>query len=321
VTAEPVTAEPVVAEPVVAPPPTPGPVSEEPSQGPVQVVEAGPVEHHSGPADPDAPVAHAWMPRPVCDDRCVVPVPGEPTVGRARRWARLAAAGAVLACAVPLALGYGLLDSRTRDAVLRGWNRAILTAFGVRLRVTGAIPAGGALLVANHVSWLDIVAIEAVRPTRMVAKHELRTWPLVGRLATAAGTLYLDRERLSTLPATVADIANALRAGDTVTMFPEGTTWCGRRGGPFRPAAFQAAIDAGAPVVPVALRFVLDGSRVTTATPAYVGSHSLWAVLCRTAALRGLTVEVQLLPAVPHDPAANRRTLAAAAGHAVATTR
>ncbi len=290
-----------------------------------------PMPHHSGPSDPDAPVAHAWMPRPVCDDRCVLPVAGEPTVGPVRRWARLAAAGFVLACAVPLALVYALLGRRARAVVLRGWNRAVLVAFGVRLRVIGSGSVGvgavsrgdasGALLVSNHVSWLDIVAIEAARPTRMVAKSEMRTWPLVGRLATAAGTLYLDRERLSTLPAIVADIADALRAGDTVTMFPEGTTWCGRRGGTFRPAAFQAAIDAGAPVVPVALRFTLgtDG-RVVTPTPAYVGSHSLWAVLCRTAALRGLTAEVHLHPPVWPTTTSTRHTLAAAAQRAIATT-
>jgi 1-acyl-sn-glycerol-3-phosphate acyltransferase len=264
--------------------------------------------------------------------------PEEPVVGRVRGWTRLAVAGVVLVAAVPIVPVFPLLARRARAAVLSRWCRAVLAAFGVRLRVIDAAPGGaaggrdagagggtavGALLVANHVSWLDVVAIDAVRPGRMVAKEEMRSWPVVGRLATGAGTVYIDRERLSTLPVTVADVAAALRAGDTVTMFPEGTTWCGGRGGRFRATAFQAAIDARAPVVPVALRFVGPGG-VATATPAFVGDHTLWTVLRRTARLRGLTVEVHLLPALfPPPPGAGpaqpaRAVLARAAERAVA---
>lgn len=281
------------------------------------------VTAESRPAPVDGvPDAHDWMPWSPCAASCAVPDPAEPMVGAARAWSRLLMAFGVLLSALPLALVYRLGGRDGWQAASLRWSRLLLAAFGVRLRVVGT--AGfppGALVVANHVSWLDVPALNAVQPTRMVAKREVRTWPLVGRLATAAGSLYVERERLSTLPRAVADIAAALRAGDTVTVFPEGTTWCGRASGQYRAAAFQAAIDAAAPVVPVALRFLVDGA--ATSTPAYVGYPTLWPVLPRTARLRGLVVEVEVLPALlsaqygaprPHG----RRALAHAAQQAVA---
>src|SRR4029079_10304453 len=92
----------------------------------------------------------------------------------------------------------------------------------------------------------------------LVAKHEVRDWPIIGRLATTLGTVFVDRTRPKTLPDTVARVAEHLADGAVVAVFPEGTTWCGRAGGRFRPAMFQAAIAAGAPVVPVRLAFNLD---------------------------------------------------------------
>ena len=99
-------------------------------------------------------------------------------------------------------------------------------------------------MVANHVSWLDVVVLLAHLPARMLAKREVRGWPVVGRLAVAMGTVFIDRDRPRTLPARVAAVAGALRDGGVVVAFPEGTTWCGRTGGPLRPAVFQAAVEA-----------------------------------------------------------------------------
>ena len=185
------------------------------------------------------------------------------------------------------------------------------------LRVTGTPVPRAALMVANHVSWLDIVVLASIRPCRMVAKREVRDWILVGRLATAAGSLYLDRERLRTLPAAVARIADVLRSGQTVAIFPEGTTWCGRASGRYRSAAFQAAIDAAVPVVPVALRFVLADGTLTTA-PAFVDA-ALWTGLWRTARLRGLVVTADVLAELSPRDFPDRRALALTAERAVAS--
>jgi len=162
-----------------------------------------------------------------------------------------------------------------------------------------------------------VLALGAVRAVRMLAKREVRDWPVIGRLAARSGALFVDRAGLRTLPATVAAIADALRSGAVVGVFPEGTTWCGAAAGPFRRAAFQAAIEADVPVRPVAL--VLrhpDGSPARDA--AFVGDQTLWDSLCRVLRLRGLVCELTVLPAIPAGCAADRRELARRAGADVA---
>src|SRR5262245_55978767 len=121
----------------------------------------------------------------------------------------------------------------------------------------------GTLLAANHISWLDIPAILAVTPARVLAKSDVRGWPIVGVLAARAGTVFIDRYRLSRLAGTVADLGAALRTGATVLVFPEGSTWCGRTSGRFFTATFQAAVDADAPVRPVSLRYRLASGEAT----------------------------------------------------------
>jgi len=118
------------------------------------------------------------------------------------------------------------------------------------------------------------------------------------------------------LPATVAATAAALRTGADVAVFPEGTTWCGAAGGPFRRAVFQAAVDAGAPVRPVAVVLRLPGGdRAVDA--AFIGEQTLWDSLLRVLRLRALDCELTVLPAL--TPSRDRRELARRAGDAIAT--
>jgi 1-acyl-sn-glycerol-3-phosphate acyltransferase len=205
-----------------------------------------------------------------------------------------------------------LLTEKGRASVTRALARAVLRAIGVRASVRGRLPLRHALLVANHVSWLDIVALLAHVPARIVAKCEVRGWPSIGALATATGTIFLDRNRPKSLRGTVVQATAVLRGGGVVAVFPEGTTWCGRNSGRFRPALFQAAIDACAPVAPVSLRFQLtDGTG--TAAAAFLGDETLWTSVWRVLAVRGLTVVLVAAPALYPDPAADRRVLARAA--------
>ncbi|MGM1063696.1 lysophospholipid acyltransferase family protein [Saccharothrix sp. Mg75] len=255
--------------------------------------------------------AHPWMPVSPCGDGCVDHA--TPTVGGLRAFLRGFAAvvvllsGALVVCAVPV------LRGGARQSVLRGWFRVLLRAFGVRLRVVGpvfqATPGRGVLVVSNHVSWLDELALDATQPIRLVAKRDIRDWPVLGRLITAARTVYLDRERLSLLPGTVAELAGALRGGAAVGIHAEGTTWCGVASGRYRPALFQAALDAGVPVRPVVLRYLQQGRPSTR--PAFVGSDSLVDSVRRVLRARRLVVEVHVLEEVAPGRAADRRELAA----------
>jgi 1-acyl-sn-glycerol-3-phosphate acyltransferase len=245
-----------------------------------------------------------WRPRNDCGPDCLPPP--EARLGPARQAARLVGLAAVLlagAVCLPLA----------PDAK-RLWARAALRALGVRLVVRGRLPRRPGLLVANHISWLDTVALLALAPGRIVAKHDVRRWPLVGAVAAAIGTIFVDRSRPRTLPATVAEVAAALRSGATVTVFPEGTTGCGEAVGPFRPAMFQAVIDAGAVVVPLTLRYS-DGAA------AFVGDETLIASLRRIVAVPSLTVTVTASIALHPGDASTRRDLATVARMAVSTPR
>ncbi|GAA2880862.1 lysophospholipid acyltransferase family protein [Streptosporangium fragile] len=178
-----------------------------------------------------------------------------------------------------------------------------------------AAPAAPPLIVGNHVSWLDPLVMAAAWPCRLLAKRDVLRWPLIGVLAAAAGVLFIDRERLLALPGAVDRMAAALAGGHPVAAFPEGTTWCGREMGAFRPAVFQAALDAGAPVRPVALRY-LGPAGVPATGSAFVGDDMLWASVRRVVAMRRLTVEVTVLPEVRGR---DRRALAWAAESSVAS--
>ena len=164
----------------------------------------------------------------------------------------------------------------------------------------------GSLVVANHVSWLDILVLTATAPVRLVAKGEVGGWPGIGVLAGLSGAIFIDRSRPKALPSTVGEVAAALRSGRSVAAFPEGTTFCGLEQGRFRPALFQAAIDAGAPVVPVSIGY-------DSTAAAFIGDDTLWDSVLRVAALRSLTVTLVTAPALRPVPGADRRVLARAA--------
>ncbi|GAA4870290.1 lysophospholipid acyltransferase family protein [Actinomycetospora straminea] len=228
-------------------------------------------------------------------------VPPGSRAARVRRAIRLVVRGSallvVLLVGLVAALVGPLLGPSVTAAVQRVWAAAVLSACGVHVRHRGpAIPPvpPGALVVANHVSWLDVFALHAVAPVRMLAKTEVRQWPVLGIMAARAGTVFLDRDRLRDLPGAVAGLADALRAGTPVGVFAEGTTRCGRDLGPFRPAAFQAAYEAGAPVVPVAVRYgrLTGDGRGVDATAAFIGDDTLAASLLRVLAVPDVVVDV-----------------------------
>ncbi|MEU1696212.1 lysophospholipid acyltransferase family protein, partial [Streptomyces hirsutus] len=147
-----------------------------------------------------------WLPGAPCTPGgCVVPTGTTRAVpGAVLRLT--AVVGLVLAGVLLLPVG-----RRIPAGLVGRWCRWIVRAAGVRVRITGAAaPTGGLLLVANHISWLDIPLLSAVRPARMLAKAEIRQWPLAGPLVARSGVLFIDRDRLRALPGTVARVAAAL---------------------------------------------------------------------------------------------------------------
>ncbi len=229
---------------------------------------------------------------------------------------RLRAVGRLLRCVLHAAhgvlivlLSFGALPVAERQLRVQWWATKTLRLMGITLRVDGAPVAGAALLVANHISWLDIMAVHAVCPhARFVSKADVKSWPLVSHLVDAGGTLYLQRERKRDALRVVHAMAEALKAGDTVAIFPEGTTSDGQALLPFHANLLQAAISTKTPVQPVAIRFS-DATHAISRAVQYIGSttlaQSLWMVACADA----VVVRVALLP--PRSTAlADRRALA-----------
>lgn len=193
--------------------------------------------------------------------------------------------------------------------------------FGIRVERVGGPVAGPALIVANHVSWADILALAAAVPGSFVAKADVARWPLLGWLARRHGTVFVERGRRSTVAAQADALADRLRKGGSLILFPEGTSSDGRDVLPFKPALFAAAVQAGVPVQPVSLawthvgdRPVDDANRLEIAwiDDMTLGPH-VWNVIRRGGATVRITCHA------PLDPAdfASRAELAAAARRAV----
>lgn len=213
--------------------------------------------------------------------------------------------------------------ARRRIAVKR-WSHSLLGMLGVKLHVHGEIPRNDApheheqpaMLVANHVSWLDIYAINAVLPVRFVAKSEIRQWPVIGWLSAKTGTLFIERARRRDTVRISGEIVAAMRRGDVVTVFPEGTTTDGSQVLRFHGSLLQPALQAEAHVHPVALRYERgDGSLCVEA--AYDGDKSLWDTLRLIVARPVIHVHVWFLQSLP-AAGADRRTLAHTAQAAIA---
>ena len=200
-------------------------------------------------------------------------------------------------------------DLAQRQARIQWWAEKMLRLMGVAMTVEGRVQDGAVLLVANHVSWLDINALHAVVPqARFVSKSAIQHWPLVAQLADAAGTLYLERERKRDALRVVHLVAQALAVGQKVAVFPEGTTSDGRSLLPFHANLLQAAITTATPVQPIALRFSDQRERISAAVE-FIGATTLVESLWRVACAEGLVAHVTLLPA--RDAVdADRRVLA-----------
>jgi len=185
------------------------------------------------------------------------------------------------------------LSPEQREMRVQAWSLQLLALWGIHLQVLGQpVLVGPALIVANHISWLDILVIHAARYCRFVSKSDIRDWPLVGALATGAGTLYIERSSRKDALRMVHDMAEAMMAGDVVAVFPEGTTSDGRALLPFHANLIQSAIAAEAPVQPMSLKFVDTRTGELSLAPGYVGDDTLVGSVWRTLTAPPITAVV-----------------------------
>lgn len=222
-------------------------------------------------------------------------------------------------CGVLLAGAVKLDPTARLDPTRLGqwWAQRLLTILNIRLTCHGQAAEGGRVIVANHVSWLDIFVLLAAEPTRFVAKSEIRDWPIAGALANALGTFYIRRGKGASAPL-VERLVPHLQSGGVVVIFPEGTTSDGRQVLPFHPRLFAAAVESGAVVQPVGLHY---GATADGQHPApFVGDDDLLSHLRRLLAVPSLTAALHYCPPLLPGSPGVREDLARGAQQSIERT-
>ncbi|MCS4534121.1 lysophospholipid acyltransferase family protein [Neisseria montereyensis] len=190
----------------------------------------------------------------------------------------LCIAGCLLYGTVEIFVLFPFYSKQRKLRAIQLWSLRVLASCGLKLKVYGKLPevGQGQMMVCNHISWLDIMAINAAFPGRFVAKDDVAKWPIVGYLATQAQTVYVARNKgTEGNSVKIRQVTEALKNGDTVTLFPEGTSTEGHMILPFKTSFFQAPYEAGVSLIPVLCRYPnADGSSPNPAM-AYYGDISL----------------------------------------------
>ena len=222
---------------------------------------------------------------------------------------------------------FPFVGQAARNRINRTWSHILITLCGARIVQSGvAIPLPlqrdgidpartGRLALANHVSWMDIFAINAMLPSRFIAKAEIGKWPLLGVLVSRAGTLYIERGRRHAVAAMNKTLREHLKLGETIVVFAEGTTTDGSGLLPFHSNVIAPALNIDAEIWPIAIRYTERGKR-SLAAP-FIGEMGLFTSLGQILVADQLIVEVTVLPPISKSDAANRHAIARAARAAI----
>jgi 1-acyl-sn-glycerol-3-phosphate acyltransferase len=259
-----------------------------------------------------------FFPEHACDLRCILKTDTAECVG----WFRYSSRRLGMTAAYGLIWCFGLLSTfcsqHASIRLFQVWSRTWMKTTGARVEISGDLSSNmPILLVANHMSYFDMIIMMTAHPFIMVNAKEMRKHPIVGRLLRNTGAIFVARESLSSLRSFVADVSAALDRGNSVVVFPEGRIRCSAPGGPFAPAVMQAAIDARVPVRPVLMWCELADGRPTSRA-SWLGSEPLRHSLQRLQRIRGLTVKLRVLPDIDPANVSNRNELARLARASIA---
>jgi 1-acyl-sn-glycerol-3-phosphate acyltransferase len=199
------------------------------------------------------------------------------------------------------AVAYPWFPLQVRRFILQNWSADLLHIFNVRIDIArddALRTLRHGLIVTNHISWLDVFVLNAVVPMRFVAKSEVRRWPVIGWLCARAQTLFIERGKARAAARINVHLVELLQRGECLAVFPEGTTTDGSAVAHFHSSLLQPAIDAGAPIHPVAIRYEENSGAHSTAA-AYIDDisfgTSMWRILCTP------ELHVRLLATAPLD--------------------
>lgn len=205
-------------------------------------------------------------------------------------------------------------ELRTNPYITAWWHGRVARILRLKISTSGYPPQPPALIVANHVSWLDIIVLGHLMPTSFLSKYEVREWPLIGWLAARAGTVFIRRGGGQSTAISEA-IGGQLQNNGLLTLFPEGTTTDGSDVRPFFSRLFGSAIDTGSPIVPTSLRYHVNGELDTVAP--YIDEQSLLDNILDLLKRKESGVHVHFAEPIKHQTGQDRKSLAKAARNAV----
>ncbi|RJF97795.1 lysophospholipid acyltransferase family protein [Noviherbaspirillum saxi] len=216
---------------------------------------------------------------------------------------------------------FPLIDAAGRQRCIKRWSAKLVSVCGITVHIDhtpDVQPASRALIVSNHVSWLDIFVINSLEPCRFVAKSDIRDWPLIGWLCAKTGTIFISRGKLRDVRRIYQGLVASLHAGERVAFFPEGTTAAQGQVLPFHANLFEAAIEAQVPIQPYAIRYVDAHGRLHPAAD-FIGDMSFVQSMLTVLKAGGMTARLSLLAPIETAAGSHRRELADAAHDAIAT--
>ena len=195
----------------------------------------------------------------------------------------------------------------TKNKLIQNWSIHLLSILGIELRLNKAdiLPAAPFLLASNHISWVDIHAINAFQPIRFVAKSEVEGWPVFGWMAKQLGTIFINRNNSRHGKYIANEVAKALKT-QSVCIFPEGTSTVGETVLPFKPNLFEAAVIAQVPVYSLAISYKSAESGERSDIPAFIGDMGLLESISSILSHRKLTVELTFILPSGSSPSASR---------------
>jgi 1-acyl-sn-glycerol-3-phosphate acyltransferase len=214
---------------------------------------------------------------------------------------------------------FPLVGDARREWLIANWSRLMMRACGAVVReipVPGAQSLSdmrgqhgegrGRMLLANHISWLDIFAIDSLAPASFAAKAEIAGWPLAGTLVARAGTVFIERGKRHAVHAVIRDLAARMSQGLRAAVFPEGTTSDGTRLLPFHGNLAQAALEAGVPMVPIGLRYI-DPDGEPSHAALFIGDTTFLQSIWRITGHPRLIAEIHVLAPLEPSPGLTRQ--------------
>ena len=195
------------------------------------------------------------------------------------------------------------IDRAKKDFHIKRWSEKLLNIFGIELWIKNSsiLPAQSFLLASNHISWMDIHAINAFKPIRFVAKSEVESWPIFGWMAKQLGTVFIKRESAKHAHLVVGNMAEALKR-ESICIFPEGTSTDGESVRPFKPNLFESAVVSQVPVYTLAIRYISRSTGKRSDVPAFIGDMGLLESMSNILKNRNLAVELTFFPPAGSSP-------------------